>query len=246
MISVCMATYNGQAYIKKQLDSILVQLSDNDEVIISDDGSTDATIEIISSYKDSRIKLLNHKKNTEFLKMKRSKNFYLVASNFENALSHAKGDYIFLTDQDDIWRKDKVSKMLENLNQSDIVMSNFSIIDKNDVVINERFYDKSPISNSIVVNIIKSHFLGCCMAFKKNVLTYALPFPEKLVGHDYWIGCLGAKKFFFKFIDEPLHLYRRSDINVSTSTGKSENPILLRIFYRIIFLWQVINRLISK
>lgn len=83
MTSVCMASYNGEKFIKQQIDSILYQLSDTDELIISDDGSSDKTIEIINSYNDSRIKLLNHEKNPSFSKIKYSRSFYYASANFE-------------------------------------------------------------------------------------------------------------------------------------------------------------------
>ena len=246
MISVCMATYNGERFIKKQLDSILSQLSEHDELIISDDGSTDGTLNIISSYNDNRIKVFHHQKDTELLKIKHSRNFYLVASNFENALSKSNGDYIFLSDQDDIWKMNKVSEILSALKNNDIVMSNFSIIDEFNNVVVEKFYSLSPISKSLLMNIIKSKFLGCCMAFKRSVLEYALPFPKKIIGHDYWIGCLGTKKFQFSFINEPLHMYRRANNNVSTASGKSNNSIFYRLVFRIRFLGQIIYRLFRK
>ena len=97
-ISVCIATYNGERYIREQLDSILSQLSLDDEVIISDDGSKDSTIEIISSYLDSRIKVFKNN----------GKHGYV--GNFENALNHSSGDFIFLSDQDDIWELQKIEK----------------------------------------------------------------------------------------------------------------------------------------
>lgn len=89
MISVCMATYNGTKYIQEQINSILSQFGENDELVISDDGSKDDTCSIISSYQDSLIKLLFNKGKHGFI------------GNFENALSQCKGDYIFLSDQDD-------------------------------------------------------------------------------------------------------------------------------------------------
>lgn len=95
MISVCMATYNGEEYIKEQLESILCQLGEMDEIIISDDGSTDNTLNIIESYNDSRIKIHINTGKHGFV------------YNFENALQKAKGEYIFLSDQDDIWLPEK-------------------------------------------------------------------------------------------------------------------------------------------
>ena len=109
MISVCMATYNGERYIKRQIDSILYQLGEDDELIISDDGSTDRTLEIIKKYNDSRIKIYEHIKKAELSKVKKLRNFYYATSNFENALIHSRGEYIFLADQDDIWESEKVT-----------------------------------------------------------------------------------------------------------------------------------------
>ena len=246
MISVCMTTYNGQKFKKKQLDSILCQLSESDEIIISDDGSTDDTIKIINSYHDKRIKLINHIKNVSLGQENKFKNFYLVSSNFENALKFATGDYIFLADQDDIWKHNKVSLCVEYLKDNDIIMSNFSLIDENDNIYKEDYYDASPISKYLLINILRSHFLGCCMAFRKRVLDYALPFPKKLIGHDFWIGCLGVYRFKFSFIKESLHFYRRTNINVSTSTGVSKNSIFQRINYRICFLIKILIHIIRK
>ena len=246
MISVCMATYNGAEYIKKQLDSVIEQLSFEDEIIISDDGSTDDTIQIIEKYNDNRIKVLYHTKATYLEGVKYSTNFVLAAANFENALQAAKGDYIFLCDQDDIWCPNKRIRMLDFLKENDIVMSNFALIDANDNIRNNYFYKKSPISKYLIKNIISARFLGCCMAFNRNVLNYILPFPRKLIGHDYWIGCLGVKKFKFYFINEPLHLYRRTNTNVSTACGKSNNSLIYKISYRLVFLMQCIIRIISR
>ena len=96
MVSVCMATYNGGKYIKEQIDSILGQLSNNDELIISDDNSTDDTVDIINRISDSRVRLFFNKQKG-------------YTNNFENALKQVRGDIIFLSDQDDIWMDNKVN-----------------------------------------------------------------------------------------------------------------------------------------
>ena len=236
MISVCIATYNGAKYIKQQLESILSQIGNNDEIIISDDESVDKTVEIIKSINDSRIKILIHKKeNSEILKMK-SGSFMAVSQNFENALNNAKGDVIFLSDQDDYWLPNKVNTCLSALEENDIVMSNYSIAGENLDVKIESFYAHSPISKYLLVNIARSSFLGCCMAFRKCVLDYVLPFPKNLIGHDFWIGCLGVRNFRFLFIQAPLLLYRRTDSNVSTASAKSKNSLIYKIYYRLVFL----------
>ena len=110
MISVCMATYNGEKYIREQIDSILAQLGDKDELIVSDDGSADATLSIVRSFSDPRIKIIS---NTG----KHGTN-----GNFENALKHAQGDYIFLSDQDDVWLPGKVNICLQALQTAHLVV----------------------------------------------------------------------------------------------------------------------------
>lgn len=93
MISVCLASYNGEKYIKEQISSILVQLSDNDELIISDDGSTDNTIAIVYAFNDRRIRIYDNHQVCN--KHKYSQSHYNVTSNFENALQYVSGDYVF-------------------------------------------------------------------------------------------------------------------------------------------------------
>jgi len=127
-VSVCIATYNGEKYIKEQLTSILIQLEDTDEIIISDDSSTDQTVEIIKSLDDKRISIFEHQI------------FKSHVYNFENALKHAKGDYIFLADQDDIWLPGKINKTLSLLQNNDLVLSDAIVVDENENILFESFF----------------------------------------------------------------------------------------------------------
>ncbi|MFA6072445.1 MAG: glycosyltransferase [Janthinobacterium sp.] len=117
-ISVCIATFNGAKYIKAQLSSILNQLGKDDEVIVSDDSSSDHTIEIIRQFNDSRIKIYSDNK------------FQSPILNFEHAISKATGKYIFLSDQDDEWAPDKVATLLPLLEEKMLVASHFRFIDQ--------------------------------------------------------------------------------------------------------------------
>jgi len=127
MISVCMPTFNGEKYIKKQIESILSQMNDEDELIISDDSSTDKTISIIESLNDSRIKIFSHTPNTVQLKKKLGI-YRIVAENYLNALNYAKGDYIFLADQDDLWSQGRVKKFKKILNKNILALCNLKYI----------------------------------------------------------------------------------------------------------------------
>jgi glycosyltransferase involved in cell wall biosynthesis len=236
-----MATYNGEKYLKAQIDSILEQLDNEDELIISDDGSTDDTLNIIDAYKDKRIKLIHHQKNNA-CKIK----FKLITNNFENALNHAKGDSIFLSDQDDIWLKNKKKIMYDYLAKYDIVMCNFMVqnedANNNIAIAPESYYRKNPISNNILLNVLQSKFLGCCLAFRKDVLKYILPFPNGLFAHDFWIGCIATYFGKFYFIDQALHIYRRHGLNASDHK-KSSNSLVFKISYRFIFFIQLVRRI---
>lgn len=112
-----MATYNGGKFIREQVDSILNQeFTENEgveiELVVSDDGSTDDTIQILESYHDPRIKIFMHqnKKEHKYLNANRK-----ASENFENALMKAKGDYLFFSDQDDVWMPWKLDKSLSVL-----------------------------------------------------------------------------------------------------------------------------------
>ena len=241
-----MATHNGEKFIKKQIESILRQLDKNDELIISDDGSSDETINIINSYNDKRIKVLNYVQDMNISRKKHSRNFYYATRNFENALKNANGDYIFLSDQDDIWTPNRVEVFKRYLQKYDCVMCNLSIIDSNDKVIEEKYFHNDPVPRQLIKYILKTRILGCCIAFNRQLLNFALPFPKDLMSHDYWIGSIAIKKFSFYFIDDVLHLYRRTGNNVSTTYGKSKNSLVYKIMYRIEFYLQLRKFLKNK
>ena len=214
-----MATYNGEVFIKEQLDSILKQLSHNDEVIISDDGSTDRTIEIIKSYKDKRIKLFHSTK----------KNFVF---NFENALNGATGDIIFLSDQDDIWFNDKVEKSLVHLQKYGLVFSNALMFQGTDTVNNSLFFKNSKNKTGVLSNIYKVNYLGATLAFKSSIMEKALPFPSNLAMHDVWIGLIAEITSSTYYIDEPLIFYRRHENTASRTGDKSTNSLFVKLKLR--------------
>lgn len=216
-----MATYNGAKYIKKQLASILSQLSPIDEIIVSDDGSKDETISIIESLCDSRIKIY---KNT---------GKHGVVSNFENALSKANGDIIFFSDQDDIWAENKVQVMVRELQNSDLVVHDALIMDKDDNISNVNYYSLRAPHLGYWNNLMRNCFVGSCLAFKKEMLPYVLPFPKHILWHDMWIGLVVSKKRKVKFIDDKLLYYRRHGGNASATGEKSTFSRWKQLKYRL-------------
>lgn len=209
MISVCIASYNGEKYIREQIDSILCQISKNDELIVSDDGSTDDTIHILQEYDDSRIKLIHNDAP------------HGVVANFENALRHANGDYIFLSDQDDVWLPNKVEVFMETFNQTGaaVLLSDCKMSDANLNVISESKFREENVGIGVLKNIVKCGYLGSCMAFTRECLTDFLPIPlNKYLFHDIWIGLTSGSKRKFVLINQPTMIYRRHDAAV-TATG---------------------------
>lgn len=216
-----MPTFNGEKYIKEQLVSILDQISMDDEIIISDDCSTDNTLSIVAELNDNRIKVFSNDKNLHYIK------------NVENTLKHANGDFIFLADQDDVWVSNKVASVMEGLRDSDLIVSDCYVTDSTLNTIHTSYFKlRKTKKNKVLGLVLGSPYLGCCMAFKRNVLLKSLPFPEYISSHDTWLGNVGAFLFKAKFIDEKLIYYRRHGSNASILAGTSTNPYWLRFWKR--------------
>ncbi len=236
-ISVCIPTYNGEKYIQKQLESILSQLGEEDEIIISDDSSTDRTVEIIKSTADSRIQIIE---NCTF----KSPTF-----NLENALTRAKGDFIFLSDQDDIWYPDKIKKALEKLTSFDMVVCNGVIIDQDENMIHPSYFEWKGSRPGFLKNLAHSSYLGCSLAFNRKILNRALPFPKQIIIHDLWLGLIAESTGRVIFIEEPLFSYRRHASNFTAAITKSDTELsdfsfFFKIKYRIVILFCILKRVV--
>lgn len=234
-ITVCLASYNGEKFIKEQIDSILIQMQPNDELIISDDGSVDNTTGIIKSIADTRIKLLV------------DSNFKDPIKNFQNCLQYASGDYVFLSDQDDVWIEGKYEKMVRLLKDYDLVVSDSIIVDESLNILEPSFFNFFGSGKGILKNVIKSSYYGSCMAFRKSVLDKSLPFPNtKEIGHDLWIGLVAEMTGKVFFYDEPLLLYRRhTSAFTVTGISTSKRSLLQQIKGRIIMFREITRFLIT-
>jgi len=229
-ISVCMATFNGARYLRQQLESILSQLGPGDEIIISDDSSSDETTELIRSFQDNRIVLLENNK------------FYSPIYNVENALKKCSGHFIFLSDQDDIWRRDKVAVTIGLLEKYDLVVSDCELIDAYGNVVLESFFAMHGSGKGFFKNFFRNSFLGCCMAFNRKILERSLPFPKNIPMHDIWLGliaCIFGKPYF---APQKLVKYRRHVNNASSTSEKSRYGFLKKIQFRFNLLASLIKR----
>lgn len=226
-ISVALATFNGEHFIEEQLESIINQLTLGDEIIVSDDGSTDKTLDIIKKYQ----------KECSFIKLLKNESHHGVIGNFENALTHCKNKYIFLSDQDDIWSPNKKKSVISLLkNGSTLVLHNANILNESTSSIeNYDMYKKLGFSTNIISVLLKNPYIGCCMAFKKELLDVCLPFPkENLINiHDWWIGLCAILTGKCSYSNEKLITYR---IHSNNTLGFHKTSFLFKIKKRLLMI----------
>ena len=228
MISVCMAAFNGGKYIEAQLRSILASPR-VDEVVISDDGSTDATLARIAAIGDARVRVVPGPRAG-------------LIRNFENALTHARGDVIFLSDQDDVWLPGKVNVVMQALAQAELVVTDCSVVDSELNVQEQSFFRVRHSGPGFAKNLLRNTYLGCCMAFRREVLARALPFPEFIPMHDWWIGLVAERTANVAFVDTPLLLYRRHGANASPTSERSKATLGTQLAWRLSLLRGLVSR----
>lgn len=233
-ISVCMATYNGGEFIEEQLLSILNQLGRQDELIISDDHSSDDTLDKIIALQEPRIRLFTNPEKTG------------PVGNFEHALNQATGDVIFLSDQDDVWFPNKVTTQLGLLEGYDLVVSDAAVIDEKGNVLHPSFFKINYSGKGVIRNWVNNSFMGCCMAFNRKILEYVLPFPAHIAMHDSWIGLNASLVGKSHFLNQPLVYYRRHGRNTMPSFRKNYLPVKYQVSYRLHMMYHILKRRFSR
>lgn len=177
-ISVAMAVYKGEKYLPVQLDSILAQLGPDDEVIASYDPSSDGTLALLQDYaaRDPRVKVLMNPRPG-------------VTGNFNNAILHSSGDYIYISDQDDQWAPNKVEAVQRAFAETGcgLVIHNGVHTGPDLAPSGGDFFHIYRIGNGKLHNIAKPRMSGCCMAFTREMRDIILPIPE-IHGYDQWIA----------------------------------------------------------
>jgi glycosyltransferase involved in cell wall biosynthesis len=213
-----MAVYNGSQYIRGQVESILPQLGEEGEIVAVDDASQDASVAILESFHDKRIRIIRQAENRG------------VVRTFERALREASGEIIFLADQDDIWREDKVEKMIGmflSCPDLTLIISDASIIDAEGRIIGKSWFERRPYYPGLLRNLLQNGYLGCAMAFRRSLLKDCLPFPADTPMHDMWIGMVNQLVGTAGLIREPLICYRRHGNNTTSDKRSSMKQKLL-------------------
>lgn len=216
LISVAMTTYNGEKYLSEQIDSIINQTYKNIEIIICDDSSTDNTINILKEYENkyNNIKIYLNESNIG------------LNNNFEKAIKKCNGEYIAISDQDDIWNENKIELLLNNIGNNYIICSKKIDIDKNNEILPDihiksfeyakKFkYDKLNFLNIYFTDIV----WGCTSLIKKDFLLKCLPFPSKdIIYYDHWICISAFVNKSLKYIDTATMKHRIHSNNLTRNT----------------------------
>lgn len=224
LISIAMATYNGEEFLAQQIDSILNQSWKNIELIICDDHSDDSTVEIIERYV----------KENKCIKLYKNESRVGVVKNFEKAIGLSSASYIALSDQDDIWVENKLELLMSEMHKLEqsydhlplMVHSDLSMIDDVNNTLNNSYFKFKDYNLKKTKDL--NHIISRCGVMGNTVLMNShlknriVPFPDGLDIHDYWIALINEIYGKRTTCQEPLVHYRIHTRNLSNSIEKFE------------------------
>ena len=205
-LSIALTTYNGECFLREQLDSIVAQTITDWELIVCDDCSSDSTWRILEDYyqKDKRIRIFRNDENLGYVK------------NFEKAISLCSAEYIALSDQDDIWYENHLEKLLNTIKENSAAVGNATIIDEKgnqkEYILSEGdgyYYKGDNIDNLYTILCYRNPFFGSISMYKSNVLkTVAIPIPDCVSCHDVWFSAVACCINGLNYDFEPLSKHR--------------------------------------
>jgi glycosyltransferase involved in cell wall biosynthesis len=214
LISIVVCSYNGERFIKEQVDSILNQTYPNIEIIISDDASQDATPRMLNDYKqDQRIKLFFQSKN-----IGSAKNFEFVARN-------ATGAFIAFSDQDDAWLPQKLERLYSAIGDGSLVYCDSELIDEYGNKLNKKISDlRNMYSGHQATGFVFSNVVwGHALMINSKILPSVLPIPAG-IPHDIWTAFIATTITGIKYLDEPLTLYRQHASTATKTIAEKTRP----------------------
>jgi glycosyltransferase involved in cell wall biosynthesis len=225
MIDILLATYNGERFLKEQIDSILNQTCKDWQLLIRDDGSTDATVQIINSY---------IKKYPDKIRLIEDNLGNLgIGHNFGTILQHSKSEYIMFCDQDDVWLPEKIELSLNKMKEAQklypntpiLIYTDLTIVDENLKIIAESlwsYHKIDPQKDGLLKNLIYRDIVtGCTVMINKEAKKIVLPIPEYVRVHDWWIALNVVKYGKIFYIPAATILYRQHSGNVIGTTLKA-------------------------
>lgn len=224
-LSIILPTHNGMHYIGHQIDSILGQTFGDFDLLISDDASSDETFEILIDYarRDPRIKIRKQDRNLGFKR------------NFEFLLRESSGRYVALADQDDIWMPTHIEILLKNIGSSLIACGNSELVNSDGLSMGRTMKDEAGIEfvpsdmESQFHHLLYNNFVqGCTTLISRRLIELALPIPDNVRFHDYWLASVAALSSPIVFVDESIVKYRQHTNNVIGT----ESTFLSNVFKR--------------
>lgn len=204
LISIALCTYNGAKFLEQQLDSVLNQTYKNWEIVAIDDRSGDSTLQILENYaaRDSRFRVFQNERNLGY------------NMNFEKALGLCGGEYIVISDQDDIWHAEKLKSQLDAINQNLLVYHDSEFIKESGASLDTKISDKLNFYRGdrpevfLYFNCVSGHSIF----MKRSLLSLALPFPTDF-HYDQWLAYIATSNGSIDFVDKCLVRYRQHSKN---------------------------------
>lgn len=224
LASIALCTYNGEKYLREQLDSLINQTYPNIEIVAVDDCSTDGTMQILTEYSDKY----------SFMQVFANERNLGLSKNFEKAISLCKGDFITISDQDDIWHLDKIEKLLPEMADNLLIYSKSEMIDSLGSFLNKTSMDKGrPYfgSDPRVITLINFTW-GHNIMFRRELVKLAFPLPEEM-DYDWQLGVAALNYGKVRFVDQTLVSHRRHLDNATNYVSKSNREKLVELHMRM-------------
>jgi len=205
IVSIAMTTYNGERYLQEQLDSLMAQTRPPDELIVSDDGSTDNTVAVVEAFRKVAqfpVRLNLNEENLGYIE------------NFQHAVRLARGDIIFLSDQDDVWFDKKIEAHLEVYaqNANVQVVTNDALGTDDSLKVIGSLLAKTRPQKGAAEKFVGN---GCCLSFKAGFGHLCFPMPHPNTSYDLWMHRVATKLDVRAVLKTPLQYYRRHEANAS-------------------------------
>jgi len=235
-VSIALCTFNGALYLQEQLDSLLRQTPPPTELVLSDDGSSDASVNIVTEFaRSAGMKLVVAPTHTQLG----------VAQNFGLALSLCSRQYVALSDQDDVWLPDKLATALAAMHDGEarygtscplLVHSDLTVVSADLRPISSSFMRSEGLCNpsphdALTILLTQNFATGCTMLVNRPLLECALPIPKEAVVHDWWLALVAASCGHVLYVDQLTIMYRQHDSNaigmVTTTTAASLKRIIV-------------------
>lgn len=201
LISIAMATYNGARYLEQQLESIFRQSYQPLEVVVSDDCSSDGTVEILERYASlGKLKYIRNNANLGYVR------------NFQKVLGECTGELVALADQDDLWYENKIDRLYEAIGDNLLIHSDARLIDQDGKELADSFSRhsrKMTLPRSLTEACLNGSVTGCTTLLRRELLDMALPIPQGVYVHDKWLGLIAFMEGRFAYLDEALIGYRQ-------------------------------------